>query len=47
VEGYFEILYLKATYLDELSAVELEALELPPGTRPRAWACLMEKRGKT
>jgi hypothetical protein len=47
VEDYFEILYLKATYLDELSAEELEALELPPGTRPRAWACLMEKRSIT
>ena len=47
VENYFEILYLKATYLDELSAEELEALELPPGTRPRAWSCLMEKRSIT
>ena len=44
VENYFEILYVKATHLDELSAEELEALELPPGTRPRAWTCLMEKR---
>jgi SAM-dependent methyltransferase len=47
VEDYFEILFLKATYLDEVSAVQLEALELPPGTRPRAWSCLMEKRSIT
>ena len=46
VEDYFEILSLKATCLDELSAAELEALELPPGTRPRAWACLMRKRSR-
>lgn len=46
VEPYFEILYLKATELDELSKAELEALGLPPGTLPRAWACLMRKRSE-
>lgn len=47
VEDCFAILSLKATCLDALSAEELEALALPPGTRPRAWACLMEKRSRT
>jgi SAM-dependent methyltransferase len=46
VEPSFEILYLKATELDELSKAELEALELPAGTRPRAWTCLMRKRSE-
>jgi len=45
VEPCFEILSLTATELDELSASEMEALGLPAGTRPRAWACLMHKRG--
>jgi len=44
VESHFEILYLKATELDELSKSELETLGLPAGTCPRAWACLMRKR---
>ena len=44
VEGYFEILYLKATELDKLSREELEVLGLPPGTTPKAWECLMRKR---
>jgi SAM-dependent methyltransferase len=46
VEPYFEILHLKATTLDELSAEELENLGLEPGTTPRAWECLMKKRCK-
>ena len=44
VEPYFEVLYLKASKLDELSADELEALGLEPGTTPKAWECLMKKR---
>jgi SAM-dependent methyltransferase len=44
VEPYFEIIYLKAAHLDELSEEELQALGLPPGTRPSAWTCLMRKR---
>ena len=47
VEPYFEILYLKAGKLDKLSAEELEALCLEPGTTPKAWECLMKKRSKT
>ena len=47
VEPYFEILYLNATELDELTSEELEALGLPPGTTPKAWECLMRKRSAT
>jgi len=47
VEPYFEILSMTATTLDELSSEKLEALGLPPGTCPRAWCCLMQKRAKT
>ena len=47
VEPYFEILYLKATELDKLTREELETLGLPPGTTPKAWECLMQKRSGT
>jgi hypothetical protein len=46
VEPYFEILHFKATTIDELPAEELENLGLEPGTTPKAWECLMKKRGK-
>ena len=46
VEPYFEILHLKTTKLDELSAEELETLGLEPGTTPKAWECIMKKRSK-
>jgi SAM-dependent methyltransferase len=45
-EPCFEILHLRATRLDELSAEELENLGLEPGTTPKAWECLMVKRSK-
>lgn len=46
VEPYFEILHLKATKLDELTTEELDALGLEPETTPKAWECLMKKRGE-
>jgi len=47
VEPHFEILYLNATELDELTREELEALGLPTGTTPKAWECMMRKRSAT
>ena len=46
VEPYFEIVHLKATKIDELSAEDLANLGLEPGTTPKAWECLMKKRSK-
>ncbi len=45
-EPYFEILCLIATKLDEPSQEQREALGLPPGSQPRAWAGLLRKRDK-
>ncbi|MEI6125535.1 MAG: class I SAM-dependent methyltransferase [Pseudomonadota bacterium] len=44
VEPYFEIVSLAATYLDDLSKEDKEALGIASGIVPRAWSCFMRKR---
>lgn len=45
VEPYFELLSLTATQLDNLSEADRETMGIGPGISPRAWTCLMRKRG--